>query len=139
MGCGASVQKPVLPYPRATTEYGEIEGRRYIIKNRKPVNVFLGVPFAKPPLGELRFKKPVPPDPWDTCLLCKRYKCRPTQPNFPWDVQRTLRTTSEDCLYLNIFAPAWESSEFPVCFAVKNIFNYRTATQYFFTFMAEDM
>jgi para-nitrobenzyl esterase len=43
----------------AATRYGKVRGRREdgIVK-------FLGVPYATPPLGELRFKAPKPPRPW---------------------------------------------------------------------------
>ncbi|XP_064091370.1 acetylcholinesterase-like [Macrobrachium nipponense] len=79
----------------------------------KNVDVFLGIPFAKPPLGDLRYKKPVPIDPWHGILNATK------QPNscvqqpfeyFPgfkgeqmWNPNTDL---SEDCLYLNIWAPS---------------------------------
>lgn len=56
-----------------------------------------GVPFAKPPIGELRFKAPVKPDDSDETIICNSYARRPLQPLQP------LEAVSEDCLYLNIY------------------------------------
>jgi hypothetical protein len=42
--------------PTAQTNYGTIRGRRLILKDGKEINAFLGVPYARPPLDELRFK-----------------------------------------------------------------------------------
>uniref|UniRef100_A0A182PNE9 carboxylesterase n=1 Tax=Anopheles epiroticus TaxID=199890 RepID=A0A182PNE9_9DIPT len=67
---------------------------------------FLGVPFAKPPIGKLRFANPQPNDPWqgkydatktkDACI--QKVSLVPTAPLFG----------TEDCLYLNVFIPALE-------------------------------
>jgi carboxylesterase type B len=42
--------------PIVQTSYGPIEGKAFILNDGKEVNAFLGVPFAKPPIGNLRFK-----------------------------------------------------------------------------------
>ncbi|CAD5235225.1 unnamed protein product [Bursaphelenchus xylophilus] len=112
MGCGASQHSQLLPHPKVATKYGEIEGKRYLLRDRRVVNVFLGIPFAAPPIGDRRFRRPESPQPWNETLQCKLYKKRPMQPNFIWDLRRTGKGVSEDCLYLNIMAPAWENKEF---------------------------
>ncbi|GFR21436.1 carboxylic ester hydrolase [Trichonephila clavata] len=38
----------------------------------QPVQTFLGIPFAKPPLGDLRFKKPLPLEPWSETLQANK-------------------------------------------------------------------
>ncbi|GBM25434.1 Acetylcholinesterase-1 [Araneus ventricosus] len=70
------------------------------------VEVFLGIPFAEPPVGNLRFQKPKPVKPWTETLeatkmppACIQYTSYP----FPW--VDTLPGKSEDCLYLNIYTP----------------------------------
>lgn len=62
---------------------------------------FLGVPYAAPPVGALRFAPPAPPAPWQNPLDCTRFRdsaCQSTEldPGV---------SHSEDCLYLNIWAP----------------------------------
>jgi len=79
------------------------------------VRRFLGIPFAKPPVGPRRFAAPEPADPWPG----EREACAPgpsaPQPTMVlplpgMDVGRT----DEDCLYLNVFAPAGGAARKPV-------------------------
>ncbi|XP_054749902.2 uncharacterized protein LOC129255582 [Lytechinus pictus] len=64
----------------------------------KDFDVFLGIPFAKPPVGDLRFANPEQPDPWiDT------YEATAFRPSCP---QPMFGTKDEDCLYLNVYAPS---------------------------------
>ena len=50
--------------PLVTLEDGDVMGTVKISRNKSEFAAFMGMPFAKPPLGELRFKRPVPNDPW---------------------------------------------------------------------------
>lgn len=60
---------------------------------------FEGIPFAKPPVGELRFKAPQAAEPWQGILDCSNYANKPVQNNvFEGKVDG-----SEDCLYLNVY------------------------------------
>ncbi|GBM76695.1 Acetylcholinesterase-1 [Araneus ventricosus] len=71
-----------------------------------PVKVFLGIPFAEPPFGNLRFRKPKPVKPWTKTLEATRMPpacVQHTPYPFPWADH--LPGKSEDCLYLNIYAP----------------------------------
>ena len=52
--------------------------------------VFKGIPFAKPPVGELRWKAPQQPDKWDGVLDCFRFRNPPMQIALP---QKTLTET----------------------------------------------
>ena len=74
---------------------------------------FLGVPFAKPPVGELRFRKPVPMDPWDGVKEAKEFTPYCIQPGEPERVDKNIKG-SEDCLTLNIFTPACDEKKRPV-------------------------
>lgn len=63
---------------------------------------FKGIPFAQPPLGDLRFKAPQPPTPWEGVRAAKEFgpKC------YQNDVFTKFgRIGSEDCLYLNVYTP----------------------------------
>ncbi|XP_010620130.1 putative inactive carboxylesterase 4 isoform X1 [Fukomys damarensis] len=52
--------------PVVDTVHGKVLGKYVSLQGvAQPVAVFLGVPFAKPPLGSLRFAPPQPPEPWD--------------------------------------------------------------------------
>lgn len=59
----ASHQDPLT----VTTTSGLIRGRARIVLGRE-VHVFTGIPYAKPPVGPLRFRKPVPAEPWHGVL-----------------------------------------------------------------------
>eukprot|EP00042_Codosiga_hollandica_P048698 m.549261 g.549261 ORF g.549261 m.549261 type:complete len:523 (-) comp57724_c1_seq5:59-1627(-) len=73
---------------------------------------WLGIPFATPPVGPLRWKQALPAQPWDTPLLAQQFSagcpqiCTLPPGTCP-------ESYSEDCLYLNIYAPA-NASNLPV-------------------------
>nr|QNG40885.1 acetylcholinesterase 1 [Hofstenia miamia] len=99
------------------TENGYISGFSQNYENAS-VATFLGIPFAKPPINSLRFRKPVKPDPWDGVLNTSRYgpSClynrdglfQPGDKYFKamdmWNYKKEY-DVSEDCLTLNVWAP----------------------------------
>jgi carboxylesterase type B len=57
MGASASMRNtPEIPSRQVMTKYGPVEGKRIIHIGDRQVDAFLGIPFAKPPLGDLRFQ-----------------------------------------------------------------------------------
>ncbi|GMT23235.1 hypothetical protein PFISCL1PPCAC_14532 [Pristionchus fissidentatus] len=108
---------PSYPDSRVVeTIYGKVQGRRLIHQGDKQANAFQGIPFASPPVGELRFKKPVPPASWEGIRRTKKFAARSIQdPSNPQDYAIN-GIPSEDCLYLNVFTPCWDAPEggFPV-------------------------
>lgn len=71
---------------------------------------FLGVPFAQPPVGALRFEAPVPVAPWDGVRAATAVGADPIQPPREGGPLAALFSAEarfdEDCLYLNIWTPA---------------------------------
>ena len=94
------------------TTYGAVKGER-----AGGVYIWRGIPYAAPPVGELRFKKPEPPARWDgvrdvtefgdSAPQVRRMKRRATVERF-----------SEDCLYLNIWSPAADGGKRAVLFYI---------------------
>lgn len=62
---------------------------------------YLGIPFAKPPVGELAFRHPQEPEPWEGILEATTGKANPQQSRSYFHTVNF----SQDCLYLNIFVP----------------------------------
>ncbi|XP_065089416.1 carboxylesterase 1C [Ochlerotatus camptorhynchus] len=79
--------------------------------SRIPVFTYLGIPYAKTPLDDLRFAPPVPSPGWNRTLYARDFKpiCPQLENNSYDDVDSQgrykFRETSEDCLYLNIWMP----------------------------------
>ena len=76
------------------------------------VIVFKGIPFAAPPVGELRWRRPQPVVPWEGVLVADHYKkicpqvlTRPLE-SYPEKYRILYTEHDEDCLYLNVWAPA---------------------------------
>ncbi len=89
-----------------TTANGVIEG---VHDTTYHVNKYLGIPYAKPPVGDLRWKAPQPVDNWDGVLEAKKFGNGPVQMNVWGDMIYRGDTLSEDCLYLNIWTPETKS------------------------------
>lgn len=72
----------------------------------KNVSLFLGIPYAKPPIREngLRFHLPQPMTHWGN-LAADKYRPACPQPHKYTGIDRSIASTDEDCLYLNIFTP----------------------------------
>ncbi|XP_009700350.1 PREDICTED: fatty acyl-CoA hydrolase precursor, medium chain-like [Cariama cristata] len=110
--CRAEGQKGAEP--EVTIAFGRLKGTQTNVKGTdRLVNVFLGIPFAKAPVGSLRFSPPEPPEPWNHLRDATSYP-----PLCPQDLsmlkiaEKNFKEkhlpfrTSEDCLYLNVYTPA---------------------------------
>ena len=82
--------------PIIKTEYGEVQG-----VSEHGCIVYKGIPFAKPPVGDLAFRHPVSPEPWDGVFHADSGSANPIQDQGGFSVPNN----SQDCLYLNIFVP----------------------------------
>lgn len=90
-----------------TLPLGEIKGRVCKTIYDQTFHSFEGIPFAEPPLGELRFRAPVPVKPWKGVKDCTKCASKPLQQN---PLNDSIEG-SEDCLYLNIYAKRLHSEK----------------------------
>ncbi len=67
---------------------------------------FLGIPFAKPPVGTLRWRPPVDPVPWTSVLATQAFRPACPQMRFAAGQDTGTAEGDEDCLQLNVWTPA---------------------------------
>ncbi len=100
--------------PIVTTPSGRLEGVQH-----RNLQVFKGIPYARPPIEGLRFRAPVGIEPWSEVRSAKQYgKAAPQVGR----ANRLVRTfigvadvaQSQDCLYLNVWTPAADGARRPV-------------------------
>ncbi len=107
----ARKEQPVPPI--VNTRYGRLQGQ-----TEDDLHVFRGVPFAAPPVGELRFRAPRPPQPWDGIREANEVGYGSMQAFMPglellgaWEMP-----VDEDCLTLNVWTPGLDDAKRPVLF-----------------------
>ncbi len=93
---------------QAKLDNGVIEGN---YDTHTGIQTYFGVPFAKPPVGELRWKAPQPLDKWNGVKETKAFGPRPMQTMVFGDMKSRSAGVSEDCLYLNVWTPATRNSK----------------------------
>ena len=103
-GSIAHSEDAAVPTPQVATASGLLEGI-YFNSGRSEV-AFLGIPYAAPPLGNLRWRPPQPASNWPGIRSAKQFS--PACPQLPsawWPEMagRERLETSEDCLYLNVW------------------------------------
>lgn len=111
-----------------TIEKGQIKG---LINNDNNVEVYAGIPYAKAPVGDLRWKEPQEVEPWEGVKDCTSFAARSMQKDnapvlnslvdiyaqgkyVPSLHQEELLPVSEDSLYLNVWKPAGNKVNLPV-------------------------
>jgi para-nitrobenzyl esterase len=85
------------------TDHGKVEGK---LAADGKVRVFLGIPYAAPPVGNLRWRAPQPPAKWKDVKSVTAYGPRCMQPALYADMVFHDPGNSEDCLSLNVWTPA---------------------------------
>ena len=99
----------------AQTQRGTLQGQ-----SDDGIHVFRGVPYAQPPVGELRWRRPQPPEPWDGVRDALEFgpisiqPPRPAAGPFARIMGHSQERMSEDCLYLNIWTPGLDDGQRPV-------------------------
>ncbi|RDD37467.1 Esterase E4 [Trichoplax sp. H2] len=109
LACFIIVLAIIMPFSNAQliipTKNGLVSGKT-IITNDRTQFAYFGIPYAQPPINELRFKPPVPVKSWNGVLNATQcqYTCPQRLPlDFYTEPNSLASKTSEDCLYLNIF------------------------------------
>ena len=88
-----------------TVDSGQLQGMA-----RDTVLSFKGIPFAAPPVGELRWRPPQPAAKWHGVRNAGQYGADCMQLPFPSDAAPLGTPPAEDCLYLNVWRPAAQSA-----------------------------
>ncbi len=94
-GCSTSLQPG-----QVKVEQGILQGTI-----QDSLTIFRGIPFAAPPVGDLRWKAPQPVEKWDSVRPATEFAPAPMQGGNPPSGK------SEDCLYLNVWTPAKSAKE----------------------------
>ena len=97
------------------TEQGTVRGKAI---NNGQVQAFLGLPYAAPPVGALRWRSPQPPASWKGERDATTFGAHCAQVHIWDDIIFEDSGPSEDCLFLNVYAPAGSNagSKLPVMF-----------------------
>jgi para-nitrobenzyl esterase len=102
---------PEVPAPDASSRRSLAAGEVVGFRGGYGSHVWLGIPFAKPPLGERRWRAPEPVEPWEGALQATRFAspCPQFGSRFGGvsEVPTGTALGDEDCLYLNVYAPAF--------------------------------
>ncbi len=95
------------------TSLGTVQGTE-----RRGSHIFLGIRYAQPPVGELRFRPPVPVTRWPGAYDATQFGASAPQPPPAADgpLAGPPEPTDEDCLFLNVFTPSPDAGKRPVLF-----------------------
>jgi para-nitrobenzyl esterase len=93
--------------PLAKTANGTLQG----ITDSTGIKMFRGIPFAQPPVGDLRWKNPLPPKNWTGVRMADKFGPQAMQRAIYSDMIFRSAGKSEDCLYLNVWTPAKSTNE----------------------------
>ncbi len=117
LACGGEPPPPepivADPDTRRSTALGDVVGFR----SKAGAHVWRGLPFAEPPVGELRWRAPRPAEPWSGTREALEWGSSCVQFAGPMMVGEGIEegdvAGSEDCLYLNVFAPPAKPGDVP--------------------------
>jgi len=98
-----------MPRPVAQTSSGALRGAR-----EEGLDVFRGVPYAAPPLGRRRWRRPEPVEPWTGERDATTFGPIPPQDVSPERLATRGLVMSEDCLTLNVWTPGADDARRPV-------------------------
>lgn len=110
--CTVNVKSPESITPVLTIEGGQVQGVE--VEN---AIVYRGIPYAAPPIGDLRWQLPQAVQPWDTVMVADHWSYAswqaahdPNDANYGVEFYDNDPAFSEDCLYLNVWTPKGASA-----------------------------
>ncbi|RFZ84955.1 carboxylesterase family protein [Mucilaginibacter terrenus] len=103
----AAISVFAQPSTQVKTVNGTVEG----VTEKSGVVSYKGIPFAQPPIGELRWKDPQPVNNWTGVRKCDAFGYNAMQKKVFGDMGFRSPGMSEDCLYLNVWVPAKKTKE----------------------------
>jgi para-nitrobenzyl esterase len=109
-GCQRSTEQGLSEWTggvKVRTLSGKVEGK----VDGEDTLAWKGIPYAEPPVGDLRWKAPRDPDPWKGTLEADDFGSECTQ----YGITGLIKG-SEDCLYLNVWRPRSDDDDLPVYF-----------------------
>ncbi|TRY61354.1 hypothetical protein TCAL_01797 [Tigriopus californicus] len=105
---------------QVVTENGVLQGKHLTTSNGDVIEAYLGVPYAQPPIGKLRFRPPRDPLSWNTVrdATLPPPSCFQRRDEFFEDGRdsqdnQPLYGPSEDCLFINIYTPDYQNQSVP--------------------------
>ncbi|KAL3282792.1 hypothetical protein HHI36_005958 [Cryptolaemus montrouzieri] len=92
--------------PTTVISNGRIVGVNLPSRRGRIFSAYRGIPYAKPPIGHLRFKEPQEADKWNHTFFATKDAPKCAQKNYLFGEQKV--EGSEDCLYINVYTPLLE-------------------------------
>lgn len=114
LGCGEAAAPP--PNADASSQRTLASGEIVGLASANDAHAWLGIPYARPPVGELRWRAPQPPEPWSgsrEVLAVGEFCVQLANELDAPDASPGTTVGSEDCLYLNVHAPRFNADEVP--------------------------
>ncbi|AMR33255.1 carboxylesterase [Mucilaginibacter sp. PAMC 26640] len=99
-----------IAFAQKSTQIKIVNGVLEGVTEKSGVISYKGIPFAQPPIGELRWKDPQPVNNWGGVRKCDAFGYNPMQKKVFGDMGFRSPGMSEDCLYLNVWKPANSSA-----------------------------
>ncbi len=113
--CNASTSKNEIQNPVLQVTGGSLQG---VTNDDASVMIYKGVPYAAAPVGDLRWKKPQPVTLWKEVKVADKfgdaavqYAKDPNDGGYGTEFYPENPPYSEDCLYLNVWTPAWATGK----------------------------